>query len=72
LLVYSCHSAVLSMTSKENFVATGHCQPRITIFDPRTDAYVMEIQTNQYVIFDMCLVEDNYLVSILQICIIIK
>jgi len=54
------------MTSKENFIAAGLSQPRITMWDPRTNIHVMEIITKKPGILNMCLIEDNYLVSLCE------
>lgn len=59
-------AAVLSITSKENFVAAGLYMPKIIAFDPREpDKRLFELlNSHKRSIIDLCLIEDNYLISL--------
>lgn len=61
----STNVAVLSITSKQNFVAAGLYTPRIIAFDPREDCRILfDLNRHRCSIMDLCLVQDNYLVSL--------
>lgn len=62
----STDAAVLSITSKENFVAAGLYSPKIIAFDPREPEKRLFELLNSHTrsIIDLCLIEDNYLISL--------
>jgi len=61
----STNAAVLSITSKPNFIAAGLYMPRIIAFDPREDGRsLFEVNRHRLSIIDLCLIQDNYLVSL--------
>lgn len=63
--MYSADSAVLSITSKNNFIAAGLYIPKVIAFDPREHKKrLFELNSHTRSIIDLCLVEDNYLVSL--------
>lgn len=57
---------MLSITSKENFVATGLYCPKIIAFDPREPEKRLFELLNSHTrsIIDLCLIEDYYLISL--------
>lgn len=58
-------AAVLSITSKQNFVAAGLYTPKIIVHDPRVYGRVIfDLNSHSRSIIDLCLVEDNFLVSL--------
>lgn len=63
---FSTDAAVLSITSKENFVAAGLYSPKIIVFDPREPEKRLFELLNSHTrsIIDLCLIEDNYLISL--------
>jgi len=62
----STDAAVLSIASKENFVAAGLYCPKIIAFDPREpERRLFELlHSHSRTIIDLCLIEDNYLISL--------
>ncbi|XP_008187735.1 F-box/WD repeat-containing protein 9 isoform X2 [Acyrthosiphon pisum] len=62
---FSTDAAVLSITSKENFIAAGLYTPKIIAFDPREpEKRLFELlHSHSRSIIDLCLIEDYYLVS---------
>ncbi|XP_060867183.1 F-box/WD repeat-containing protein 9-like [Metopolophium dirhodum] len=63
---FSTDAAVLSITSKENFVAAGLYCPKIIAFDPREpEKRLFELlNSHSRSIIDLCLIEDYYLISL--------
>jgi len=56
---------VLSITSKENFVAAGLYCPKTIAFDPRQpEKRLFELTSHSRSIIDLCLIEDYYLISL--------
>jgi len=56
---------VLSIASKQNFVAAGLYTPKIIAFDPRESGKrLFELNPHKRSIIDLCLVQDYYLVSL--------
>jgi len=65
LLTFAADTAVLSITSKNNFIAAGLYTPKVIAFDPREhEKRLFELNAHTRSIIDLCLVEDNYLVSL--------
>lgn len=65
--MYKCRTdaAVLSITSKQNFVAAGLYTSRIIAFDPREcGKRLFELNPHRRSIINLCLVQDYYLVSL--------
>lgn len=62
----STDAAVLSITSKENFIAAGLYCPKIIAFDPREpEKRLFELlHSHSRSIIDLCLIEDYYLISL--------
>jgi WD40 repeat protein len=62
----STDAAVLSITSKENFVAAGLYSPKIVAFDPREPKKrLLELlYSHTRSIIDLCLIENYYLISL--------
>lgn len=65
VFICSTDSAVLSITSKENFVAAGLYTPKILAFDPRDCGNrLFELNSHTRSIIELCLIQDNYLISL--------
>lgn len=61
----STDTAVLSITSKNNFVAAGLYTPKVIAFDPRDhEKRLFELISHKRSVIDLCLVEENYLISL--------
>ncbi|CAI6348790.1 unnamed protein product [Macrosiphum euphorbiae] len=63
---FSTDASVMSITSKENFIAAGLCCPKIIAFDPREpEKRLFELlRSHSLSIIDLCLIEDYYLISL--------
>ncbi|KAL5243580.1 hypothetical protein ACI65C_010990 [Semiaphis heraclei] len=63
---FNTDAAVLSITSKENFIAAGLFCPKIIAFDPREpEKRLFELlHSHTRSIIDLCLIEDHYLISL--------
>lgn len=58
-------TAALAVTSKINFVAVGLFSRKVIGFDPRAHGRpLFELLPHSMSVIDMCMVEDNYLVSL--------
>ncbi|VVC32735.1 WD40-repeat-containing domain,WD40 repeat, conserved site,WD40/YVTN repeat-like-containing domain,G- [Cinara cedri] len=58
-------SAILSMTSKENFIAAGLYTRKVIAYDPREcQKRLFELILHSRSIIDLCLIQDYYLVSL--------
>lgn len=57
---------MLSITSKENFVAAGLYSPKVIAFDPReSEKRLFELNNfHTRSIIELCLIEDYYLISL--------
>lgn len=56
---------MLSITSKENFVAAGLYTPKVIAFDPRAcEKRLFELNPHTRSIIDLCLIQDYYLTSL--------
>lgn len=65
LFTFSTESAVLSITSKENFVAAGLYTPKVVAFDPREcEKRLFELHSHTRSIIGLCLIQDYYLISL--------
>lgn len=59
------NAAVLSITSKHNFIAAGLYTAKITASDPRIFNHnLFELHCHTRSVIDLCLVQDNFLVSL--------
>lgn len=65
MFTYRNDAAVLSITSKQNFLAAGLYTPKIIAHDPRVYGRILfELTAHSRSIIDLCLVQDNFLVSL--------
>lgn len=56
---------MISVCSKENFIAAGLYTPQIIAFDPREgDKRLFELRPQSRSIVALCLVQDYYLISL--------
>lgn len=55
----------MSICSKTNFIAAGLYTPKVVVFDPReSNKRIFELNPHTRSIVEMCLVQDNYLISL--------
>lgn len=55
---------MLSITSKENFIAAGLYTSKVVAFDPRKSESIFQLKPHTRSVIDLCLIKDFYLVSL--------